>query len=156
MATFIDEEGKKKVTEAVKELLARKFDGTELVEIRFYKEYGEGAMELLIWSADGISLDDCERVHNEVSDMLDAFDELFAESYNLKVSSMGLDRLIVTNDDFRRAMGTEIECFGSQKNRAHGVLEAYSDDSIVIKQDNGKSVTLNRNILTKVQPYIRF
>ena len=83
--------------------------GYEIVEVRYTKEYGKFNLTVFIWHADEVTLDDCEKVHNAVSDALDAAEDLFPSDYILNVSSSGLDRPIVTDDDFRRALGTEIE-----------------------------------------------
>ncbi|MDE5600892.1 MAG: ribosome maturation factor RimP, partial [Clostridia bacterium] len=127
----------------------------ELVEVRYFKQYGSNTVELLIWKKSGISLNDCEDVHNLVSDELDKLDDLFSTAYTLNISSLGLDRKIVTDDDFRRALGTEIECVSVDKKKTVGVLDAYDGDSITVLAGTQKK-TILRNNLTKVQPYVRF
>lgn len=64
----------------------------------------------------------------------------------------------MTNDDFRRALDTEIEIFDRNKKKSHGTLLSFDDENIVIKTDgkNPKEVKIQRNLLTKVQPYVRF
>lgn len=133
-------------------------DGIELVDVSFYKQYGKLTVEAYLWKKEGIGLDDCEKVHNLFSASLDALEDDFADDYVLNVSSSGLDRKIVTNDDFRRALGTEIECIDAQNNKTHGLLVAYDDENVVVKTDGKKpkEITLKRNLLTKVQPYVRF
>lgn len=134
------------------------FDGVELVDVSFYKQYGKLTIEAFLWKKEGISLNDCESVHNVLSDLLDTIDDDFADDYVLNVSSSGLDRKIVTDDDYRRALDTEIECVDNQKNKTHGILVAYDDEQITLKTDGKKpkEITLSRKILTKVQPYVRF
>lgn len=133
-------------------------DGIELVDVSFYKQYGKLTVEAYLWKKEGIGLDDCEKVHNLFSASLDALEDDFADDYVLNVSSSGLDRKIVTDDDFRRALDTEIECIDAQKNKTHGLLVAYHDENVVVKTDGKKpkEITLKRNLLTKVQPYVRF
>ena len=67
-------------------------DGYEIVEIRYTKEYGKFNLTVFIWHEDEVTLDDCEKVHNAVSDALDAAEDLFPADYVLNVSSSGLDR----------------------------------------------------------------
>ena len=133
-------------------------DGIELVDVSFYKQYGKLIVEAYLWKKEGIGLDDCEKVHNLFSASLDALEDDFADDYVLNVSSSGLDRKIVTNDDFRRALDTEIECIDAQNNKTHGLLVAFDDENVVVKTDGKKpkEITLKRNLLTKVQPYVRF
>lgn len=131
--------------------------GYETVEIRYTKEFGKLNLTVFIWNEDEITLDDCERVHNAVSDALDAKESLFPDDYVLNVSSSGLDRPIVTDDDFRRALGTEIEAVADRE-KTHGILKAYDAESFTLITDGRppKEKIIFRNNKTKVQPYIRF
>jgi len=133
-------------------------DGIELVDVSFYKQYGKLTVEAYLWKKEGICLDDCEKVHNLFSASLDALEDDFADDYVLNVSSSGLDRKIVTDDDYRRALDTEIECIDAQKNKTHGVLISFDNENVVVRTDGKKpkDITLKRNLLTKVQPYVRF
>lgn len=150
-----------KVENEVREMAQKavqNFDGVELVDVSFYKQYGKLNVEAFLWKKEGISLDDCEAVHNVLSGMLDAIEDDFADDYVLNVSSSGLDRKIVSDDDFRRALDTEIECFDGSKNKTHGILVAYDDEIITLKTEGKKpqNIVLTRKNLTKVQPYVRF
>jgi len=150
-----------KVESEVREMAQKavdSFDGTELVDVSFYKQYGKLNVEVFLWKKEGISLNDCEAVHNVLSSMLDAIEDDFADDYVLNVSSSGLDRKIVSDDDYRRALDTEIECVDDKKNKTHGILVAYDSDNVSLKTEGKKpqNITLSRKTLTKVQPYIRF
>lgn len=150
-----------KVESEVREMAQKavdSFDGTELVDVSFYKQYGKLNVEVFLWKKEGISLNDCEAVHNVLSSMLDAIEDDFADDYVLNVSSSGLDRKIVSDDDYRRALDTEIECVDDKKNKTHGILVAYDSDNVTLKTEGKKpqNITLSRKTLTKVQPYIRF
>lgn len=153
--TFINADDILAVNDALSAAISREFEGTELVEVRYYKQYGTPTIELLLWKRGGVSLNDCEAVHNVVSAVLDDYDDAFKEAYTLNVSSLGLDRKIVTDDDFRRAEGTEIECVTSEKKKIHGLLTAYDSESITLTVSD-REKTILRNNLTKVQPYLRF
>lgn len=134
------------------------FEGVELVELGFKKEYGKLNVTAYIWKKAGIDLNDCEAVHNALSQKFDAIEAELPDEYILNVSSSGLDRIIVSNDDFRRALDTEIEVVDTAKNKIHGILKEYDDEKIVIYV-NGKKPqdkVIERKTLTKVQPYIRF
>ena len=154
-SVFISEDNKATVEAALKDAISSQFSDVELVEVRYFKQYGSNTVELLIWKKSGISLNDCEAVHNIVSDELDKLDDLFLTAYTLNISSLGLDRKIITDDDFRRALETEIECVDKDKKKTVGVLEAYDSESITVISGTQKK-TLLRNNLTKVQPYVRF
>lgn len=130
--------------------------GYEVVEIKYFKEYGRFNLTVYVWSKDGVDLNTCETVHNALSPVLDKYEELFPEEYVLNVSSSGLDRPIVTMDDFRRAIGTEIEV-KQDKNKCHGTLLSHDENSFVIRtgEKNPKELTITKEN-AKIQPHIRF
>lgn len=155
---LISEEAQAKIRESVEEAILSYGQGVECVEIKFFKEYGKLNLTVYIWKKEGISLDDCEAVHNIVSPSLDALDTLFPDEYVLNVSSSGLDRKIVTDDDFRRALDTDIEIVNADKSKVHGILISYDDEHIELETSGKKpqNIIISRKNTTKVQPYIRF
>lgn len=152
--TTLKQENRGKVIDAIKNAVA-KLDGVELVEVKFYAEYGDLTVEALLWRAGGVDLNLCEQAHGYISDDLDSLDSLFDGGYVLKVSSMGLDRPIVTDDDFRRALGTEIEFSDAEGKKRHGILKSYDAETATISAQKGDK-SFDRKYITKVQPYIRF
>ncbi len=152
--TFISEENKSIVDNAIARVVSEQLCGVELVEIRYSKQFGTNTLEILLWKKDGITFDDCEAVHNAVSAELDKFDDMFSTAYNLNVSSQGLDRKIVSDDDFRRALDTEIE-FSCDKKKFHGTLKAFDGESVFVLIGGAEKQFL-RNSLTGVRPYVSF
>lgn len=151
----ISNESKSIVNDAISIVIKEKCSNIELVEIKYSIAYKKLNLTIFIWKKDGVSLNDCELVHNLVSEKLDEFSDSFVEDYVLNVSSMGLDRKIVTNDDFRRALDTEIEIIDDQKKKTHGTLISYNDEEFEIKCAKSNK-TIKRNNLIKVQPFIKF
>lgn len=131
-------------------------DGIEIVEIRYFKEYGKPNLTVYIWKKTGVDLDVCEQTHNAISDALDSVEELFPSEYVLNVSSSGLDRPIVTDDDFRRALDTEIEVVGEKK--IQGTLTAFTAEefTVVSGDKTPKENIIKRDNTIRVQSYIRF
>ena len=152
---YLSEEDEKRIDDCVRSVVEA--DGDELVELRFSEEHHSAVLTAFIWRQEGISLDDCERVHNALSDALDAIESLFPDDYVLNVSSMGLDRPVVTDDDFRRSLGVELEVVDGKK-KTHGVLTRYDADTFTLSTEGKKpeEITISRNNKAKVQPYIRF
>lgn len=150
-------EAREKIESLVADAVGSLDAGYEIVEVRYTKEYGKFNLTVFIWHGDEVTLDDCEKVHRAVSDALDAAEDLFPDDYILNVSSSGLDRPIVTDDDFRRALGTEIEAIAPECTW-RGTLTGYTADSFTIVTGGKyeKEKTINRNNKTKVQPYIGF
>ena len=82
--------------------------GYELVDLEVRLGGRNGLVRLFIDGEDGITLDDCERVSNQVSALLDVEDP-FPGHYVLEVSSPGLDRHLGREKDFAGAVGDEIK-----------------------------------------------
>jgi len=78
--------------------------GLELVEVQFRREQSGWVLRLIIDKQDGVSLDDCVAVSREVGQLLD-IDDFIEQSYNLEVSSPGLERPLKSMADFQRFMG---------------------------------------------------
>lgn len=114
--------------------------GYELVEVKYAKERTGMALTLFIYSKNGISLDDCEKVSNAIDAPLDNLNPTNDEPYTLNVSSLGLDRPIKTADDVRRCLGCEVEVklyapINNQKIFT-GVLAEYDQNGISLKIDD--------------------
>lgn len=154
---LIQDKAREDVEKIVNETL-QSFAGVELVELGFKKEYGKLNVTAYIWKKEGVDLNVCEAVHNVLSTKLDAIEAELPDEYVLNVSSSGLDRKIVSDDDFRRALGTEIEVIVSNKDKSHGILKEYDDEKFTIITNGKKPIdrVIERNTSTKVQPYIRF
>ena len=79
--------------------------GYELVDLEA-RIGGNGLLRVYIDRAEGVGLDDCERVSRQLSAFLDVEAPL-PGSYALEVSSPGLDRPLRTADHFERFAGHE-------------------------------------------------
>lgn len=133
--------------------------GYEVVEIDYSKSYGENNLTVFIYKKGGVTLDDCEIVNNALDEVLDNNDITDGAAYNLNISSPGLDRPIVTADDFRRSLDTEIEILFvepvGKKKKANGILIKYDDDTVTLKA-NDKEVVYDRKNASIIRPYIKF
>lgn len=152
---------KEKITPVVEEL------GYELVDVKTSVQYGTDTVTVVIYREGDMGLDDCEKVHNAVDALFDEINPFGDNSYNLEVSSMGLDYPLKTSDDFRRRAGQELEISLFQKidgnKKITGVLEEYSDDGITIRltdvktgKDLGKTLSLSKKEIAKASLAVRF
>lgn len=79
--------------------------GYELVGVEYLPRPKAGhLLRIYIDSADGVGLDDCEKVSHQVSGVLDVEDPIASE-YALEVSSPGLDRPLFEKAHFERFTG---------------------------------------------------
>jgi len=78
--------------------------GFELVDVEYVKEGSNYYLRAYIDKEGGITIDDCELVSRELSDLLDA-EDFIPEAYYLEVSSPGLGRQLKKEKDFARSIG---------------------------------------------------
>lgn len=133
--------------------------GYELVDLEYKRLYGDMHLIVYIYSKDGVSLDDCERVDAALEAPLDELDPTDGLAYCLDISSPGLDRPFKTQRDYERNYGEEVEVrlyaplLG--KKVYEGVLLEKTDNCVTLEVD-GKpfSIELNRVALTR--PLVKF
>jgi ribosome maturation factor RimP len=121
------------ITELVRPSLAH--FGIDLVGVR-WSGGGRGAvLTLTIDRPGGVTLEDCERVSNTASAVLDAYDPITG-SYRLEVTSPGAERPIASVGDWRRALGRRVNVryrSGESDTVVEGRLLAISDDTVEVE-----------------------
>lgn len=135
--------------------------GYEIVEVNFSKEYRKLNLNFFIYKKGGVDLNDCENFSNALDSLLEELADKFPSDYVLNVSSPGLDRPIVSDDDFRRALDTEIEVFinDDKKEVVRGKLKAFDTEKITVSENKKgqiKEINILRQNIRKAQPWIKF
>lgn len=135
--------------------------GYEIVEVNFSKEYRKLNLNFFIYKKGGVDLNDCENFSNALDSLLEELADKFPSDYVLNVSSPGLDRPIVSDDDFRRALDTEIEVFinGDKNEAVRGKLKAFDTEKITVSENKKgqiKEINILRQNIRKAQPWIKF
>ncbi len=131
------EERKKQIENKVIELVEplTNYNGLELVLVEFVKGPRGNILRLVIDKDGGVTLDDCSRLSRVVSDLLDVHDPV-PGSYNLEVSSPGINRPLVRLDDYQKFSGKKIFVRTSQpidgRRKFRGLLIGISDNEEVI------------------------
>jgi ribosome maturation factor RimP len=111
--------------------------GVELVEIAVVGAKSHPIIRAYIYKPGGVTIDDCTAVSRPFSLELDAAD-LFESSYTLEVSSPGLDRPLVTPDDFRRRHGFQVRvCLKNKKEPIVGTIHS-TDGDLVLQTPEGE------------------
>ena len=152
-----------KVSEKVEELIIPIVESLnkniEVVEVEFAKKYNGDNLTVFIDKPGGVNIEDCELVHNSIDAPLDELDPTQGKPYTLNVSSPGIDRPIVTDKDFARNIGVELELKlfePIQKKRVLvGVLIAFNNDSIIV-EINGENLEIERRKISKATKFINF
>ena len=135
-------------------------EGVELVEVKVSELSKRLSVTLFIHCEDHpISLDDCERVHRAVDGPLDDLDPTAGRAYTLNVSSLGLDRPIRTDGDFRRNLGKEVVArfFAPEQGRKEdeGVLADFDAERFTLEAA-GKRRTYERKKTCKISLKLDF
>jgi len=79
--------------------------GVEVVEVDLRGGGKARMLRITIDKPEGVTHEDCANVSREVGTILDVEDAVSGSSYTLEVSSPGLDRPLVREQDFARVVG---------------------------------------------------
>lgn len=96
---------------------------------------GGRTLRIAVDSAQGVSLDDCERVSEVAGPLLDQAD-LIEGPYTLEVSSPGAERAIRSRDEYSRFVGRRVNVryrAGESEGVVEGTLAAVDDNGIAVK-----------------------
>ena len=131
--------------------------GLTVAEVEF-KQGKNPALTVFIDKDGGVSLDDCEALHNAIFDPLDELDPTFGMPYTLNVSSLGADRPFKTEKDFISHIGKMVEvrlyCAVKGKKFLEGELAGYDGERILLKTDAKTTLSLELKSIVKVNEYI--
>ena len=94
---------------------------------------------LYIDSVNGINIDDCEKVSNQVTHLLDT-EEVCGSEYVLEVSSPGFDRILITKEHFSRYLKEKVKVklkwLVNNRKNIKGVIKEVTDDCVIINDEN--------------------
>ena len=163
---------KKKITEIVEEITADFLaeNGLELYNSEFVKEGKDWFLRVYIDRQQEeetedkeevyVSTDDCEKVSRFLSEELDRLDP-FEQNYDLEVSSPGLDRELIKEQDFIRFSGrlVDISLYKAidGKKTYQGILKGLTEDnSIVITDEKEEEIEFPREQVAKARLAVIF
>ena len=131
------------IEEKVESLIKEKIQGLgyELYDVQYAKEGKDYFLRIFIDKEDGIDLNDCEKVSNEINPLLDEKD-FIKEMYFLEVSSPGVERILRKDEHLKDALGKEVEVklfkpIEKQKEFI-GILENYDEEKIILKLEENE------------------
>lgn len=131
----------------------------ELVDVEYVKEAGTWYLRAYIDKPGGITVDDCEVVSRQFSDILDEKDYI-EDAYIFEVSSPGLGRPLKKEKDFKRSMGEEVEirtyrAIDRQKEFT-GILKAYDNDTVTIAYEDDTEQVFNKSDIALIRLALDF
>ena len=144
-----------KIEENVEALVKDKIEGLgyELYDVLFFKEGPNKILRIVIDNEKGISLDDCEKVNNEVKDLIDE-EDLIKEQYYLEISSPGIERLLRKDWQLKKFKGelVEVKLFKKDEkgNKNYiGELRETTEKELQIKAD--ELIKIDRKNIAQVK-----
>jgi len=128
--------------------------GLELVDAQWRREGRRWALRFFVDKPGRAGIADCQRFSHEAGDVLDV-SGLLTESYDLEVSSPGLDRELRKDREFVWAVGKDVRCWVREPVAGRlefaGRLESASTERLVIQAPDGGREEVPRALLTKAR-----
>jgi len=113
--------------------------GYELWGLNVGQQNNSLKFTLYIDSVNGINIDDCEKVSNQVTHLLDT-EEVCGSEYVLEVSSPGFDRILITKEHFDRYLKEKVKVklkwLVNNRKNIKGVIKEVTDDCVIIDDEN--------------------
>ena len=150
-----------KVTEILNEYLGDK--DLDIYRITYKKEGPDWVLRVFLDKTmdaenEYVSIEECEDVTRYLSDKLDEMD-FIERSYNLEVSSPGLDRELIRESDYVRFAGREVEVRTYEQidgmKFIEGVLAGKEGDTVII-ETGSKRLEIPSSKISKINLAIVF
>lgn len=113
--------------------------GCELWGIEYIDHPRSVVLKIYIEKQGGVNVDDCARVSEQVSAILDVEDPISGH-YTLEVSSPGIDRRLFTAPQFESCKGEQVsvnlKSSVNGRRRFKGTLCGMEDDEVVVRIDD--------------------
>jgi len=160
-AKLMKNNGSKNIASAVRELIepvAREM-GYYLWDVEFVKEGADKYLRITIDNEEGITIEDCEKLHRTIDPLLDEADPI-SEAYVLEVSSPGIERELKYPEHIDACEGWDVEVkLYAPKNGSKsfiGVLVGYDDNGSITVEINGENVAFKPEEIAKISTYYDF
>ena len=126
--------------------------GYLLYDVEYVKEGKDYFLRFYIESEKGIDLNDCEKVSNSITELLDKEDPI-KEQYFLEVSSTGVEKVLRKDKHLEENLGNEIQIklFRPQEGYKSfkGILKSFDKDYITISND--KEIKIDRKNISQIK-----
>lgn len=146
-----------KIEEKIEELVTKPITdlGYRVYDVMYVKEGKDNFLRIFIDNDKGISLDDCEKVNDAITDMLDEAD-IIKDQYFLEISSPGAERNIRKDKHFEESIGKEvnIKLFKPLENKEKeitGILKGFDKETVKIETDKNEEITIPRNNISSIK-----
>lgn len=144
-----------KIEEKVEKIIQNPVEnlGYSLYDVYYVKEGKDYFLRVIIDKPTGISLEDCEKVSNEINPILDEAN-LIKEQYFLEVSSPGIERVLRKEKQLQEAIGENVEVSLFQNLEGEkifsGMLQEVTTEYVVL-QIEGKDKKIDRKNIAQIK-----
>ena len=142
------------IEEKIEKLISKTIHDLEfdLYDVEYVKEGKDYFLRIYIDSKKGIDLNDCEKVSNSITEILDKEDYI-KEQYFLEVSSPGVERVLRKEKHLKDNIGNEIllklfKPLDGQK-QYKGILREFDNNYITIYID--KEIKIDRKNISQIK-----
>ena len=130
--------------------------GYQLYDVQYAKEAKDYFLRIFIEKENGaISLEDCEKVNNEIEEKLDTADYI-KEQYFLEVSSTGVEKQIRKERHLQENINEmiDVKLFKQVNNEKEfiGTLKSFDDNTISIQIED-EIINLERKNISLIKKY---
>lgn len=120
-------------------------EGLELVEVEFKGSMNNRILRIYIDKPQGVTHEDCRRVSDQVGVELD-IEDLIPGAYTLEVSSPGLTRKLIRQEDFERYRGRLVKLQTKQlvegSRSFRGTLAEFDGVTVTLQLKEGRTVRI--------------
>ena len=130
--------------------------GYELYDVEYAKEGKNNFLRIFIDNSKGIDLNDCEKVNDAITDILDE-ENYIKDQYFLEVSSPGVERVLRKEKHLEKNIGTEIsvKLFKKDENgkkEYQGILKKFDENQIKMQdEENQKEIGIERKNIAQIK-----
>jgi len=128
--------------------------GMSLVDSEWRREGRRWVLRLFVDKPGGVGIADCQALSREVGDVLDV-SGLIEPSYDLEVSSPGLDRVLRKDRELAWAVGRDVHCWVTEpvdgRLEFWGKLLAVSPTALTVEETEGQRREIPRRLVTKAR-----
>ena len=127
-------------------------EGFSLVDVEYKRERGGWVLRVFIDKEGGVTLDDCARVSREFGQLLDV-EDIIPTSYQLEVSSPGLDRPLKKEEDFVKYSGRKVRIKTKEqvsgRRNFKGALLGCTEGKVMVKVEGSGVFTIPFSAILK-------
>ena len=126
-------------------------EGVRLWDVRFLKEGASWYLRVFIDKPEGIRIDDCPNVSQDIAPIIDEADPIDV-SYYLEVCSPGIERELTRSRHYEESLGKQVRLklyrAYDGKKEITGTLEDVTEENVTLVTE-GNALTVERKNISK-------